>query len=104
MVRNQSNPCGKCKVTCSSNSVLCSNCDFWYHAKCEKLSPKDMQVLISAKSGYLCYDCAGNDYIVAIKRISEVSVTLLIITTYYSPALKKWGLYWICPVCPSVIL
>ena len=22
----------------------------------------------------------------------------------YSPALKKWGLYWICPVCPSVIL
>ena len=21
----------------------------------------------------------------------------------YSPALKKWGLYWICPVCPSVI-
>ena len=23
---------------------------------------------------------------------------------YYSPTLKKWGLYWICPVCPSVIL
>ena len=22
---------------------------------------------------------------------------------HYSPALKKWGLYWICPVCPSVI-
>ena len=22
----------------------------------------------------------------------------------YSPALKKWGLYWICPVSPSVIL
>ena len=21
---------------------------------------------------------------------------------FYSPALKKWGLYWICPVCPSV--
>ena len=24
--------------------------------------------------------------------------------SYYSPALKKWGLYWICPVCPSVLL
>ena len=23
---------------------------------------------------------------------------------YCSPILKKWGLYWICPVCPSVIL
>ena len=22
----------------------------------------------------------------------------------YSLALKKWGLYWICPACPSVIL
>ena len=22
----------------------------------------------------------------------------------YSPTLKKWGLYWICLVCPSVIL
>ena len=22
---------------------------------------------------------------------------------FYSPALKKWGLYWICLVCPSVI-
>ena len=22
--------------------------------------------------------------------------------SFYSPALKKWGLYWICPVCPSV--
>ena len=20
----------------------------------------------------------------------------------YSPALKKWGLYWICPVCPVI--
>ena len=82
MVRN---PCGKCKLNCSSNSVLCSNCEFWFHAKCEKLSSRDMQVLISAKSGYLCSECAGDDYSATIMRISEVSVTnYFIITTYVS--------------------
>lgn len=73
MVKKQINPCGQCKTNCGSNSVFCSECSSWYHAKCEHLSPKDVSVLASANCGYICSTCADNNYDMALTRISQVS-------------------------------
>lgn len=79
MDRNLIYLCGHCKQTCGSNSAKCDNCMTWFHAKCEKLSPKDMRILISAKSGYVCGTCAGSDYRASLMRISQVGDNNIII-------------------------
>ena len=32
--------------------------------------------------------------------VKSVAIVVHCIYSFYSPALKKWGLYWICPVLP----
>ena len=52
-------------------------------------------------------DCSSGSTLFASKlilvnNVSKYTQQLTLVDTIYSPALKKWGLYWICVVCHSV--
>ena len=73
MVKGQLNLCGECKIHCVSNSVFGSFCSFWFHAKCEQLSSKDVSVLAIADCGFICSSCGDNNYEMSLAMITEVS-------------------------------
>ena len=50
-------PCGVCSSQCNDNAVICEDCGFWFHAKCEKLSDKDFKVLRQLTEGYIHSSC-----------------------------------------------
>ena len=71
-------PCGTCGLQCNDDSVFCECCGVWRHAKCERLSAKDLSTLNRLPDDYLCSSCAndvggGYDFAGALRRLENAS-------------------------------
>ena len=70
-------PCGTCGLQSNDNSVFCEGCRAWHHAKCERLSLRDLTVLNRLTEDYLCHSCThGNgsfDFYGALQLLENAS-------------------------------
>lgn len=79
-------PCGTCGLQCNDDSVFCEGCGVWHHAKCERLSAKDLTTLNQLTDDYLCSSCAddvggGYDFAAALRRLENASKLGMLETT-----------------------
>ena len=79
-------PCGTCGLQCNDDSVFCEGCGVWHHAKCERLSAKDLSTLNRLPDDYLCSSCAndvggGYDFAGALRRLENASNLGMLETT-----------------------
>jgi hypothetical protein len=66
--------------------VFCEGCGVWHHAKCERLSAKDLTTLNQLTDDYLCSSCAddvggGYDFTGALRRLENASKLGMLETT-----------------------
>ena len=71
---------------CNDDSVFCEGCGVWHHAKCERLSAKDLSTLNRLPDDYLCSSCAndvggGYDFAGALRRLENASNLGMLETT-----------------------
>ena len=59
---NEIDYCKYCNLECISESILCDECNGWYHRKCAKISPKIFQKLANSNRPFLCNTCKIHKY------------------------------------------
>lgn len=67
-------PCGDCNEACARDTILCGECNKWFHRTCQGLTEEDLSKLGSMSMDYVCKGCvsdsSGNfNYQAALQRL-----------------------------------
>ncbi len=59
MVRTINHPCGTCHKNVTKNGILCNECNFWYHIKCNDISVTEYEALSNEPDDgpWFCLNC-----------------------------------------------
>ena len=49
--------CNSCELECTNDSILCDECEGWYHRKCAKLSVNAFNKLANSNKPFICSSC-----------------------------------------------
>ena len=61
MVRTPKHPCGICHKNVNKYGILCNQCNFWHHIKCNNISVTEYEALSTEPDDvpWFCINCAA---------------------------------------------